>query len=140
MSSADCWPLCAPSDNGSTAMATGITSRHTSALLRDVMPPLPPGAGIIGDRPSVACHVHGSRKGTEDAQRAHPFVSASRLGAGLRPASWGERTRVYESVATRSTRSRVFSLPTPARSAGPTTLPLQGVHPLRVLCDSASPC
>src|SRR5262245_24690873 len=132
-------------------MATGITSRHTSALLRDVMPLLPPGAGIIWDPFGLSCaansiavavtrHVHGSRRGTEDAQRAHPFVSASRLGAGLRPASWGERTRVCESVAARSTRTRVFSLPTPARSAGPTALPLQGAHPLRVLCDSASLC
>src|SRR5262245_63399562 len=87
-------------------MATGITSRHTSALLRDVMPLLPPGAGIIWDPFGLSCaansiavavtrHVHGSRRGTEDAQRAHPFVSASRLGAGLRPAVVGrENTRV----------------------------------------------
>src|SRR5262245_38753532 len=73
-------------------MATGITSRHTSALLRDVMPLLPPGAGIIWDPFGLSCaansiavavtrHVHGSRRGTEDA----PLCK--RVAVGRRPAA-----------------------------------------------------
>src|SRR5687767_10085261 len=38
MSSGDCAPFCATSVSGSSAIATGITSRHTRAVLRGVMP------------------------------------------------------------------------------------------------------
>src|SRR5258705_11018124 len=34
-------PLCAPSDSGNMAIATGKTSRHMSALFRGVIPTLP---------------------------------------------------------------------------------------------------